>query len=375
MMACLSYPEKGTTMGMVFFTSPSENSLFVAALTNVSRICDEKAETENSSFQTQKPRHIRAIAHIRRMRGGSQAQLFRASDQNYYVVKFPDNPQGAKTLACDFLGTLLAIRLGLPAQPPQLIEVPPALIENSEDLSVKLESGTVPFRPGTCLSSLYPSQRTGAPVPLVGQVIDFGDGGNTASIRNVTDCAGIFVFDQWTCNTDTRQLLLWRTFRDRLWQISMIDQGRCFNGTHWNFPDSPLWGFHNGLEPYLTKKSFRVFESWLHRLEREIDESALRTEASKVPPEWYGNDKATLDQLLERLDQRRTRTRDLIWNAMDAVSSGLMRFYPGLGRRRAFEADAGTKLMKQPNPKAECSKAQDKHALKRPLARSKTVST
>ncbi len=29
-----------------------------------------------------------AVQHIRRMRGGSQSHLLRASDENYYVTKF-----------------------------------------------------------------------------------------------------------------------------------------------------------------------------------------------------------------------------------------------------------------------------------------------
>ena len=38
----------------------------------------------------------------------------RCSDEDYYVVKFQNNPQGAKILANELLGTRLAARLGLP---------------------------------------------------------------------------------------------------------------------------------------------------------------------------------------------------------------------------------------------------------------------
>src|SRR5690348_11952565 len=77
------------------------------------------------------PGEIIAVEHIRRMRGGSQSHLLRCSDGHYYVVKFPNNPQGARTLACDLLGTLLAIHLDLPVQPPEIIEVPEVLIRNT----------------------------------------------------------------------------------------------------------------------------------------------------------------------------------------------------------------------------------------------------
>jgi hypothetical protein len=51
----------------------------------------------------------RAIKQIRRMRGGAQSHLMRCDVENYYVVKFQNNPQGANEL----LGTRLAARLGL----------------------------------------------------------------------------------------------------------------------------------------------------------------------------------------------------------------------------------------------------------------------
>src|SRR5690349_24024958 len=58
------------------------------------------------------PCQVSAVEHIRRMAGGSQSHLLRCSDGEYYVVKFPNNPQGMRTHACDLLGTLLATEIG-----------------------------------------------------------------------------------------------------------------------------------------------------------------------------------------------------------------------------------------------------------------------
>ncbi|MGH9781379.1 MAG: HipA family kinase, partial [Candidatus Acidiferrales bacterium] len=55
-----------------------------------------------------------AIEYIRRMRGGAQSHLMRCEDENYYVVKFQNNPQGTRILANELLGTRLAARIGLP---------------------------------------------------------------------------------------------------------------------------------------------------------------------------------------------------------------------------------------------------------------------
>src|SRR5437667_10927001 len=47
--------------------------------------------------------YIKAIKHIRRLRGGSQAQLMAADDGHEHVVKFQGNPQTTRVLANDYL--------------------------------------------------------------------------------------------------------------------------------------------------------------------------------------------------------------------------------------------------------------------------------
>jgi hypothetical protein len=46
---------------------------------------------------------IKAITHIRRLRGGSQAQLMVADDGHQYVIKFQGNPQTTRVLANEYL--------------------------------------------------------------------------------------------------------------------------------------------------------------------------------------------------------------------------------------------------------------------------------
>ena len=272
----------------------------------------------NTNEVTSSPESVRrpsemifAVEHVRRMRGGSQSHLMRCSDGHYYVVKFPDNPQGTRVLACDFLGTLLAGRLGLPTHPARVIEVPVVLVRSTDDLVIELPNGSMPCSAGKCFGSRCPVAKSGA-IPLMMAAVDFWDRGIVTEVENVPDAAGILVFDQWTCNTDTRQLLFWRGFQERRWYLSMIDQGSCFNGARWNFPESPLWGLYHGLGPYLRDGMLAPFESWLKRLEDGIDRSVLRELASEIPQEWYGEDQAALEKLLEQLDARRSRVRELI---------------------------------------------------------------
>jgi len=63
------------------------------------------------------------------MRGGAQAHLMRCDDDNYYVVKFQNNPQHKRVLVNELLGTRLARRLGLPTTPLEIVFVSQYLIE------------------------------------------------------------------------------------------------------------------------------------------------------------------------------------------------------------------------------------------------------
>lgn len=100
-----------------------------------------------------------AIEHIRRMRGGAQSHLMRCEDENYYVVKFQNNPQGTRILANELLGTRLAARIGLPVPGAAAVEVRPEMVALTEDLVIQLGRGRVPCTPGLEFGSQYPETR------------------------------------------------------------------------------------------------------------------------------------------------------------------------------------------------------------------------
>ena len=99
---------------------------------------------------------LRALGHIRRMRGGAQSHLMRCSDGHYYVVKFQNNPQHTRILVNELLATRLAARLGLPTTPVAVVEVSPELIRLTPELCVELPRARVPCTPGLQFGSRYP---------------------------------------------------------------------------------------------------------------------------------------------------------------------------------------------------------------------------
>jgi hypothetical protein len=251
-------------------------------------------------------RPLRAVEHIRRMHGGSQAHLMRCSDGNYYVVKFQDNPQGTRILVNEFLGTRLAGRLGLPIAVNDIVMVPEELIRFSKEMVFELANGSTSCTSGLCFGSRFPVD------PRQDQLSDLLPGSLFCDLENMSDFCGMLVFDKWTCNTDGRQAVFFRNGENSFFRAVMIDQGMCFNGAEWNFPDAPLRSLYRIHPAYERVCGMDDFEPWLTRLETEINADVLSDVANDIPPEWYAFNSASIQGLLERLNHRRGKVRELL---------------------------------------------------------------
>ena len=246
-----------------------------------------------------------AVQHIRRMRGGAQAHLMRCSDGHFYVVKFRNNPQHVRVLANEMLATGLAGLVGLPVPVPEVVETDEWLIEHTEELHVQLVHCIVRCQPGLQFGSQY------AVNPLEGQVFDYLPTEMLGLVRNIETFAGVLAFDKWAGNADGRQAAFWRKTRDRKYTATFIDQGYCFNGGEWTFPDYPLRGVYAHNEVYADVRGWDSFEPWLGRIEK-METDAVWNLAEEIPPEWYGGKWDELEKLTTTLIERRQRVRELI---------------------------------------------------------------
>ena len=229
----------------------------------------------------------------------------RASDGNFYVAKFQDNPQHLRVLANELLVTQLAERVGLPVPAGEVIEVSEWLICHTPDLCFQLAGRTVQCRPGLQFGSRF------AVDPFAGQVFDYLPEALLGKVRNLESFAGALALDKWTCNANGRQATFWRQGRERKYTASFIDQGFCFNAGEWTFPDSPLRGVYGSNAVYEGIRGWQDFEPWLSGIEA-LDETTIGKASEAVPPEWYGNDWDAMEQLMAALLKRRARVRELI---------------------------------------------------------------
>lgn len=255
-----------------------------------------------------------ALEHVRRMRGGAQSHLMRCrrtadGPDEYYVVKFQNNPQHPRVLVNELLATRLAARIGLPTPQVAVIEVRKELIDLTTELAIQIGMGRVPCRPGFQFGSRYP----GDPAHMT--VHDFLPDDHLRDVENLADFAGMLVLDKWTCNTNGRQAIFFNEPGRSGFTAWMIDQGFCFNAGEWNFPDAPLRGLYARHRVYESVRGLHTFGPWLERLEKIDWRHVFDEVQEEIPPEWYDCDQDALFRLLDKLNTRRRIVPELIEEA------------------------------------------------------------
>jgi hypothetical protein len=285
---------------------------------------------------------VRATEQIRRMRGGAQSHLMRCSNGKehdlYFVVKFQNNPQHSRILANELLANRIARRMGLPVPPVEIVKVEQDLIRWTPALCIELPRSSTPCCPGLQFGSAHPGD------PRRMTLHDFLPDEQLREVENITDFAGMLVFDKWLCNTNGRQTLFFRksenggvhrapsTSQDTStpgsgsspavenamefgrYSTVMIDQGFCFNAGEWNYPDAPLRGLYARNRVYEGVIGMETFDPWIRRA-KSINSRALEEFVKEVPPEWYDDDFDALHRLVEQLLRRVSRLEELILDA------------------------------------------------------------
>jgi HipA-like kinase len=244
--------------------------------------------------------YIKAIKHIRRLRGGSQAQLMAADDGHEYVVKFQGNPQTTRVLANDYLAGRLARMFGLSAPEPVIIHVNAEIIR---EYKISFQLAETQMAPPAGL-------HFGSRLIVDDEVHDWLPTSWMGNIKNVREFAGILAFDKWTGNADGRQVIFHKKRSQRKYTAAFIDFGYCFNAAEWSFPDSPLRGAYARQEVYADIESWSDVEPWLSRIER-CPKANFQSIARDIPMEWYG-EPHDLDCLVDALFERRRAVRRLI---------------------------------------------------------------
>ncbi len=260
---------------------------------------------------------LRAIRHVRKMRGGAQSHLLEADDGHWYVVKFRNNPQHRRILVNELLAATFLDYLKIAAPEAALIGVSAEFLAANPELRLTVGTQQVAIEPGWHFGSRYPGD------PGRTAVYDFLPDSLLPGVVNVEDFRAVLVFDKWAANADGRQSVFYRAVvrhsddraaspgRRQGFVARMIDHGFAFDGPNWDFPESPLQGLYPRRTVYEPVSSLADFEPWLEQVVN-FPEEVIDRAWKRIPPEWIDGEEQALEQLLERLYERRKRTPALI---------------------------------------------------------------
>ena len=254
---------------------------------------------------------------IRKMRGGTQAHLVRASDGHCYVVKFVNNPQHRRILVNELISAVLIEHLGIASPRVKLIETTAEFLAANPHVHIQLRSQKVLPAPGLHLGSRYPGD------PAQVAVYDLLPDPILKAVENQSHFAGVLAFDKWVSNADARQSIFFRAkLKDWIpgsaahslkmgFVAQMIDNGFVFDGPDWTFGDSAIQGLYFRPTVYRNIRGFADFEPWLSRIVH-FPEEVIDRAVKAIPPAWLAGEEEALDVLLARLWKRRARVPDLI---------------------------------------------------------------
>jgi len=260
---------------------------------------------------------------IRKMRGGAQAHLIEASDGNFYVVKFLNNPQHRRILVNEWIASSFLNYLGIAAPEAALIRISEEFLRENGEVYLQLGSQRQAVQPGWHFGSRFPGD------PSRHAVYDFLPDSLLEGIENRGDFRGALVFDKWLGNADTRQAIFFRA-RLKEWLpgsaahplrqgfvAQMIDHGYIFEGPHWRFGDAPLQGIYFRPAVYRGVRGLDDFQPWLDRVVH-FPEEVVDHAVKQIPAAWLAGQEGEFTALLERLLARRARVPDLIAALRDA---------------------------------------------------------
>jgi hypothetical protein len=255
---------------------------------------------------------LTARRYVRKMRGGAQSHLLEADDDNYYIVKFQNNPQHRRILVNELVSAEFLKYLQISAAPAALIRITPEFLSENPDIYIHLGSQRIPVEPGWHFGSRHPGN------PDTTAVYDFVPDALLGRVTNLDDFLRVLVFDKWMGNADGRQCVFFRAEVEEFhgqkslgFVAVMIDHGFVFNGPNWDFTDSPLLGLYPRKLVYEQVRSLEDFEPSLEQVvhfPEEVVDQACR----QIPPEWVEGEEDQFEQLLETLMERRKRVPELI---------------------------------------------------------------
>lgn len=284
----------------------------------------QEAKRRDDSLSANTP--VPVVRVSRKMRGGSQSRLVEAIDGNHYIAKFVNNPQGARTLANEWISQRILTHLGIATPSMRMLDFSTELVQANPDLAMLYGDRVVPVASGVHLGSMFPGN------PSETAVYDFLPDRMLKEVTNLSDFVGALVVDRWVANLDVRQAIFLRA-RPRDWAprvaahgskrgliALMIDHGLSFCGSRWEFADTGGSGLFGNPLVYQTASRGGALKGWIERI-RYFPEQIISQALREIPDEWIEGRRIELEALAEKLLARRAFVGNSVEQALRAIAA------------------------------------------------------
>ena len=261
---------------------------------------------------------------VRKLRGGSQPVLAVADDQQQYVVKFHNNPQGRNVLWNEAAGSMLYRALGLPTPAWKPLRVSTAFLRAHRNCWLETPSGLRCPADGLCFGSLYQAS--------MGKLLEILPSVLLSRIGNRESFWLAWLIDACAHHTDNRQALFLSRGEETELTTVFIDHGNLFAGACGAVKTTFL------ASRYLDRRVYQVNSArsltGVARRIQFLDVDGLWREVQTLPAEWKTASAASaFAACLDRLADRE-HVRNLLEGMLEATcgvggtNAGLSPFYP-----------------------------------------------
>jgi hypothetical protein len=221
-------------------------------------------------------KRVEALEHIRKLRGGSQPVLVKASDDYMYVVKFQNSLQGPNLLFNEAVGTEVFRSTDLLVPEWRIVHVSDSFISGNPECWFETESGIQRPKAGLCFGSRLLSLSHGS-------IFEILAGGYFSRVRNRSSFWTARVLDLICDHADNRQALFLEG-ATRWLDAYFIDHGHLFGGAEgWAFPQSRMSKYLDAR--IYTEASQNTADEVIEAIEG-IDLKRLDHVVSSLPAVW-----------------------------------------------------------------------------------------
>jgi len=256
--------------------------------------------------------------YIRKLNGGSQSILARASDGAVYVVKFRNDVHGPNLLFNEAMGTELFRTAGIPVPSWRLLVLTNEFAEANVGCWMETPYGYAPPQPGLCFGSRYLGEDDS-------RIFEILPGSSLRRVRNRVDFWLAWLLDVCAGHADNRQAIF-KEDKEGSLEAVFIDHGRMFSGSRGNRKTHVVASRYY-LDPRIYPNVCSETVERLKRVATDLNADGLWARVLSLPDEWITQSAlSSFTDCLEALSSQRA-----VEKVLDRITTSQ---HPTYGYRR-----------------------------------------